>query len=100
MAKAAKQSKRIQPEFESLFALFAFLVSLREDVRAQRQRYADKNGFILVRDDEGRDFCYLRRRPYDATRNAALVATIAAEPDVDDWSKLRRLHAEQREVVQ
>jgi hypothetical protein len=61
---------------EPLLGLFACLVSLREELRARTllqkrqrklQRYADKSGFILIRNDDGRDFRLLKRhRPYNA----------------------------------
>jgi hypothetical protein len=115
MPKAAYKSKRIPLDppcaersgsIEPLLSLFAFLVSLREDLRARTQkrqrklqRYADENGLILIRDDEGRDFRFLRRRPYNAAENAALVDAIAAETDDgSDGVQLAAFHAAQLEA--
>jgi hypothetical protein len=75
MTKAVDQTTSIQ-HVEPLLALFAFLVSLREEIRAERQRklqrYADDNGLILVGDDGGRDFRFIRRprRPDDGVDRA------------------------------
>jgi hypothetical protein len=99
MTKAIDQTTSIQP-VEPLLALFAFLVSLREELRAERQRklqrYADENGLILISVDGGRDFRFLKRRPYSAADDAARAAAIAAEPDVDDWTELKVLYAAQQ----
>jgi hypothetical protein len=76
---------------EPEFAFFVWLISFREELRAR------KKGFILVRDDDGRDFCFLRRRPYNPAYNAALVDAIAAEvDDGSDCVELEELHCAQR----
>jgi hypothetical protein len=119
MPKAAYKPKRVAPGYkidtpcaergraiEPLFSLFGCLVSLREELRARTQkrqrklqRYADKNGFILVGDEGSRDFRFLRRRPYNAAENAALVDAIAAETDDgSDCVELAAFHAAQLEA--
>jgi hypothetical protein len=86
------------------FALFIYLVSLREELRVRAKplpRYVERNcnGKLSFRVDHGARIPL----PNDPTTpefhraySEALVDAIANEPDHDDWSELEALHRAQR----
>ena len=96
MQKINQGAATIQPGF----ALFIYLVSLREELRVRATplpRYVERNcnGKLSFRVDHGARIPL----PNDPTTpefrrayNAALVDAIAAENDNDDWSELQRHH--------
>ena len=67
MSKAAQQSKRAPLEFIPNTPRAERGHALQSARQRKLQRYADKNGLILVGDDGGRDFRFLKRtrRPDD-----------------------------------
>ncbi|WP_426442891.1 hypothetical protein [Bradyrhizobium genosp. P] len=129
--KISDRGVTIRP-VEPGFALFGFLISLREDLRdrkdtvtrtkcqvrkqapqsvgaltqSQQQeplpRYVERDcyGNLSFRVDRGSPRFLLPNDPttpeFRAAYNVALVDSVAAEPEVDDWSELERDHELQR----
>jgi hypothetical protein len=117
MVKAVDETTTIQ-RVEPLLALFVFLVSLREELRARKDTverakplpilpvYVERNpgnGNLFFRECPNARKRPLPRDPTSAEFNRAYHAALknfGENNDLDDWTELEILYAAQREAKQ